>query len=147
MKNNKGFSLVELIVVIAIMAILAAVAIPTFATFIEKANVASDKQFVDDLKYSITLANTTSGEEATLTKVTVTNDKISAVEYTVGDEKVILEIANGKAALDADATDLTQDADLKKAAEDVIASMDWTYNFKSKEYKAGYTAPTQGAEG
>ena len=30
MKNNKGFSLVELIVVIAIMAILAAVAIPTF---------------------------------------------------------------------------------------------------------------------
>lgn len=54
--NNKGFSLVELIVVIAIMAILAAVAIPTFATFITKAQDASNVQEVADLAYAAELA-------------------------------------------------------------------------------------------
>ena len=54
--NNKGFSLVELIVVIAIMAILAAVAIPTFASFITKANKASDESYMNDIKYGIELA-------------------------------------------------------------------------------------------
>ena len=56
MKNNKGFSLVELIVVIAIMAILAAVAIPTFASFITKAQDASNVQEVSDLVYAAELA-------------------------------------------------------------------------------------------
>ena len=54
--NNKGFSLVELIVVIAIMAILAAVAIPTFAGFIRKANEAADIQYMHDVEYAIRLA-------------------------------------------------------------------------------------------
>ena len=54
--NNKGFSLVELIVVIAIMAILAAVAIPTFASFITKAQDASGVQEVADLVYAAKLA-------------------------------------------------------------------------------------------
>ena len=42
MKNNKGFSLVELIVVIAIMAILAAVAVIGVSVYIPKAQQASD---------------------------------------------------------------------------------------------------------
>ena len=54
-KNNKGFSLVELIVVIAIMAILAAVAIPTFAGFIGKAQTANDESFLNDVKYAVEL--------------------------------------------------------------------------------------------
>ena len=57
MKNNKGFSLVELIVVIAIMAILAAVAIPTFAHFITKANQASDDELLHNINYIFTIAN------------------------------------------------------------------------------------------
>lgn len=55
-KNNKGFSLVELIVVIAIMAILAGIAIPTFAVFINNANEASDESYMNDIKYAIELA-------------------------------------------------------------------------------------------
>jgi len=54
-KNNLGFSLVELIIVIAIMAILVAVAIPVLGIFIEKANVANDKQAVTDVMYAIDL--------------------------------------------------------------------------------------------
>lgn len=42
-KNQKGFTLVELIVVIAILGILAAVAIGRFGGFTEKAKISSDK--------------------------------------------------------------------------------------------------------
>jgi len=56
MKNNKGFSLVELIVVIAIMAILAAVAVIGVSVYIPKAQQASDKQLVSDIEYAIHLA-------------------------------------------------------------------------------------------
>ena len=51
MKNNKGFSLVELIVVIAIMAILAAVAVTSFAIYIDRANDAADFEYLSNLTY------------------------------------------------------------------------------------------------
>lgn len=54
--NNKGFSLVELIVVIAIMAILAAVAVASFSMFIPKTQQANDKQLVSDIEYALNLA-------------------------------------------------------------------------------------------
>lgn len=81
MKNNKGFSLVELIVVIAIMAILAAVAIPTFATFINKANVASDESYLNDLEYAVELALTAEGEDYSDYKLTVTVGANNAITY------------------------------------------------------------------
>ena len=55
MKNNKGFSLVELIVVIAIMAILAAVAVVGLSVYIPKAQQANDKQLVSDIEYAMNL--------------------------------------------------------------------------------------------
>ena len=47
MKNNKGFSLVELIIVIAIMAILVGVMAPQLIKYIEKSKVSSDTQLLD----------------------------------------------------------------------------------------------------
>lgn len=55
MKNNKGFSLVELIVVIAIMAILAAVAVVGVSIYIPKARQAKDRELVNDIKYAMNL--------------------------------------------------------------------------------------------
>lgn len=43
-KNEKGFTLIELIVVIAILAILAAIAIPRLAGFTENARQGTDKE-------------------------------------------------------------------------------------------------------
>ncbi len=54
MRNNKGFSLVELIIVIAIMAILVGVMAPQLIKYIEKTNVSSDTQVCDTLKSAIT---------------------------------------------------------------------------------------------
>ena len=53
MKNNKGFSLVELIVVIAIMAILVGVAVPVYSSYVEKAQKASDIQMVGEIKQAL----------------------------------------------------------------------------------------------
>lgn len=43
-RNNKGFSLVELIIVIAIMAILAGVLAPQFVKYLEKSRIGTDIQ-------------------------------------------------------------------------------------------------------
>ena len=56
MKNNKGFSLVELIIVIAIMAILVGVMAPQLIKYIEKTNVSSDAQTCDSIRSAMTTA-------------------------------------------------------------------------------------------
>ncbi len=56
MKNNKGFSLVELIIVIAIMAILVGVMAPQLIKYIEKTNVSSDVQLCDSVRTALNTA-------------------------------------------------------------------------------------------
>lgn len=53
MKNNKGFSLVELIIVIAIMAILVGVMAPQLIKYIEKANASADAQLADTVHSAV----------------------------------------------------------------------------------------------
>lgn len=56
-KNNKGFSLVELIIVIAIMAILVGVIAPQLIKYIEKANVSADMQMLDAVYNAVVYAS------------------------------------------------------------------------------------------
>lgn len=50
--NNKGFSLVELIVVIAIMAILVGVAVPVYTGYIDRAQEAVDDQYLSEVVHA-----------------------------------------------------------------------------------------------
>ena len=52
-KNNKGFSLVELIVVIAIMAVLVGVLAPQLIKYVEKSREATDIQNCDSIATSL----------------------------------------------------------------------------------------------
>ena len=70
MKNNKGFSLVELIIVIAIMAILVGVMAPQLIRYIEKTKESSDTQLLDTVRSAITTA-VLDPEVATASNVTI----------------------------------------------------------------------------
>ena len=54
--NNKGFSLVELIIVIAIMVILVAVIAPQYLKFVNNSRVSTDIQTASDLSTAIDVA-------------------------------------------------------------------------------------------
>ena len=126
MKNNKGFSLVELIVVIAIMAILATVAIPTFASFINKANVATDVDFLNNAEYAAELAYTADpAKEVEFVTVTLNDGAITKVTvYFVRAENVT---EYTKAVVEKNDTTTTEEEGM------ILNTIDWNYTFKSEK--------------
>ena len=65
MKNNKGFSLVELIIVIAIMAVLIGVLAPQFIKYVERSRESTDLQNVEEVKTAVEAWVADNGETAT----------------------------------------------------------------------------------
>ena len=121
-KNNKGFSLVELIVVVAIMAVLMGVLVPTLVKNVEKSKKQKDASAIEEIRSTMvtTLADPTYSDiEATITYNDAKNKKIVV---SSGSSKV-------PAGSATTADDIT--AFLKAVSADVD---DWT--FTSKAYKA-----------
>jgi len=99
MKNNKGFSLVELIIVIAIMAVLVGVLAPTYLQYVEKSKKSNDVSTVDSIVNAIeigaidpevmtdttaTLTFTVSDSAFTLNPTSSTSKWAKSVEDAVG---------------------------------------------------------------
>ena len=123
--RNKGFSLVEIIVVIAVMAILAAIAIPTFAHFINKANMASDIDFMNKLERAIIYASATKNDNVKLIKIEVSINT---------HDKRIEQIIYVSQTVDKDNPPLEQEHKSDpKSDQDMLASLpiDWNYKFQA----------------
>ena len=80
-KNNKGFSLVELIVVVAIMAVLVGVLAPAYLKYVENSRIQKDESAVEELRH--------------------------AVEIALADEDVYTQVASGATVVVADDTAYT----------------------------------------
>lgn len=128
-KNNKGFSLVELIVVIAIMAVLVGVLAPQFIKYVEKSRESTD---IQNIQQMMTAIETYASEDET------------GGPYTI----VITAAASGKkATYSADAKAMTN-AVLKASGN--LKSAKWgtvTYTYSAStgwEANADTTIPAGG---
>ena len=83
--NNKGFTLMEMLIVVAIIAVLVAIAIPVFTNQLEKSREATDAANIRSAYAEVMAAALTGAtkDEAANNKVDVTTDAAT------GDEKVI----------------------------------------------------------
>lgn len=76
-KNNKGFTLVELIIVIAIIAILVAVLAPNYVRYVDRSRWSSDRNDCEALLSEVKTAIVevqNDGNEVTATSVKVTSN-------------------------------------------------------------------------
>ena len=79
--NNKGFSLIELIIVIAIMAILVAIIAPNLTKYLGKSKTKTDQKNLDEVKQQVQNAiSDASTDEVTVPTGTI---KVSASGSTV----------------------------------------------------------------
>lgn len=111
--NNKGFSLVELIIVVAIMAILIGVLAPQYIKYVEKSRISADENIADSLLTAVQSALADEDYESTL----------------LGGETVVLSYQP------AGTKGVVASATLKPAMEEYFGANYEDKRLKSKTYK------------
>ena len=121
--NNKGFSLVELIIVIAIMAVLIGVLAPQYLKYVEKSRVSTDKDNIAAMESAIQVYG-------------ADTDVAAADALKSGTIKLSRE----------NAPDITADSNLAKALDN--AGIDKTYKLQNRQTKNPVTITvTVGTDG
>ena len=121
--DNKGFSLVELIIVVAIMAILVGLLAPQYLKYVEKSRKSADASNLDEMVRAIQIY--AADAEVTLPEDTYT--------ITIGKDKTEVKATSNK-------------AENKKVAEDALAenAPDWAKTkLKSNKWDNGKPEETQ----
>ena len=126
-KDNKGFSLVELIVVVAIMAVLMGILVPTLVRNVEKSKKQKDLNGIEEIRNTMQLA--------------LADDRFSQITATV-------TFSNGNLAVssmvDGDAS--PEAAEIWNAYRSEVSAQIKDYQCKSKAYKNATVVITIGDE-
>jgi type IV pilus assembly protein PilA len=95
-RNNKGFSLVELIVVMAIMAILAVALAPRLVQYVDKAKQAQDHETINSIYTAVKYGLMVDSLVPSSTVTFELNDyTIATGTRTVNESSSVYEVANG----------------------------------------------------
>jgi len=102
MKNQKGFTLIELMIVVAIIAILAAIAIPQYQTYVIRSQVTRAIGETGDLKVAVedclnnglTTFSTGSSCVNTGTSSDLISGGLPTVDWTTGKEQIQAVLGN-----------------------------------------------------
>ncbi len=116
-KNNKGFSLVELIVVVAIMAVLMGILVPTLVKNVEKSKRQKDESAIEEIRNAMEI-------------------KLADPEYSDIEETLVYTNAGNELDItspDGNAPSDVVDKFLKAVKADL---KDKNWKFTSKDYKA-----------
>lgn len=117
-KNNKGFSLVELIVVVAIMAVLMGILVPTLVKNVEKSKKQKDASAIEEIRSTMV--------------TTLADPTYSDIEATIVYDGTTIDVDTPKGI---SAVNPITDAEVKTFLTAVSADVkDW--KFTSKAYKA-----------
>lgn len=117
-KNNKGFSLVELIVVVAIMAVLMGILVPTLVKNVEKSKKQKDASAIEEIRSTMV--------------TTLADPTYSDIEATIVYDGTTIDVDTPKTIT---AVKPITDAEVKTFLTAVSADVkDW--KFTSKAYKA-----------
>ncbi len=103
-KNNKGFTLVELIIVIAVMAVLTVVAAPQYLKYVENSRVGTDENALGEIAHIAEIEFVGYSVDNVVTTDTVT----FAVE--IDDEGVVEFVAGSTNSADEDLIDVIEEA-------------------------------------
>lgn len=140
--NNKGFSLVELIIVIAIMAILVGIVGTQVLPYLERSKESKDLQIVNS--YSTAAMTAYSSNAGKLTTTTGTLEvKVYTGTYTAGSDQAILQSAiktlTGYSALsDLNGTSGKMTSKTGKTVTDIVIK----YDFGTKKITTTATGTT-----
>lgn len=121
--NNKGFSLVELIIVIAIMAVLIGVLAPQYLRYVERSRQSADIDNVDQMISAVEIYAADPVEGASIS----TNNTITCVGGTV----TAAGTAAGAGSANGDIADALSKAGMPSTLPDMrsAAYQDWTITF------------------
>lgn len=120
-KNNKGFSLVELIVVVAIMAVLMGILVPTLVKNVEKSKKQKDASAIEEIRSTMV--------------TTLADPTYSDIEATIVYDDTTIDIDDPGTTGSIEAVSPITDDEVKTFLTAVSADVkDW--KFTSKAYKA-----------
>ena len=119
-KDNKGFTLVELVIVVAILAILVGILAPQYTKYVEKSRKAADASNLENL---VTAFKTAASDG---------NDQVKAGKYKIA---ITGDTTGTDATTGAASVTVTKDGSTQKEIEDLIASYAGE-NWKSTKLKS-----------
>jgi type IV pilus assembly protein PilA len=101
LKENKGFSLVELLIALLIMAVIAGTAITLFGGVLDSSKVGADRETAEAIKRAIlTYMNATNDTDFSCIEITTTNDSNELIA------KLAAKVTIDASTTGADANDL-----------------------------------------